>query len=99
MEFLVAMTITLPHELAERDVDALIARERSRGTHLLRAGRILRIWRVGGGTEPDRRVLRNVGIWIADDRFHLDQLLRSLPLWPYASAEITDLEAHPLEQR
>lgn len=99
MEFLVQMTINLPRELTDTDVDALIASERAHGMRLLRAGRIMRIWRVNGGNKPNRHVLRNVGIWAADDRYHLDRLLSSLPMWPYASAEITDLETHPLEQQ
>jgi muconolactone D-isomerase len=97
VEFLVYITVNVPEHLERQAVDALIAEERAHGRRLLESGHLARIWRLSSSDDP-AHVLRNVGIWAADDRPGLDRLLSSLPLWPYASVDITDLQTHPLEQ-
>jgi len=91
------MTVKVPEQLEQRAVDALIAAERAHGRRLLESGHLIRIWRLSTNENP-AGVLRNVAIWSADDRADLDRVLSSLPLWSYASVDITDLHTHPLEQ-
>lgn len=72
---------------AERE--QLLADEHKRGRELVAAGHIKAIWRVPGG-------LRNVGIWQAVDATELHQLIASLPLFKWLSADVTALARHPL---
>lgn len=91
MEFLVAIRVTLPPDMAADRRDALLAAELARGRELVAAGAIQRIWRVPGG-------LRNIGVWEAADATALHELIVSLPLWPWIAAEVTALADHPLAE-
>jgi muconolactone D-isomerase len=90
-EFLVRIEIELPHELAPDERAALELEEQRVGSELLRAGVILRIWRL-----PGRRA--NVGIWRASDASALHAHLTSLPMARWMQVEVTALAVHPLEQ-
>jgi muconolactone D-isomerase len=89
-EFLVRITVALPHTLPREEVERLVAAERVRGRELVDAGAIRRIWRLPGGT-------RNVGIWRAEDATALHDLLMSLPMAPYFTTHVEVLATHPLE--
>lgn len=91
MEFLVQISVALPAELSELELEALRAEELRRGRELREAGSIRSIWRVPGG-------LRNVGIWSAADATELQGLLESLPMYRWLSAEVTPLAVHPIER-
>jgi muconolactone D-isomerase len=91
MEFLVQIDVDLPPTLPEAERTALIEAERRRGRELVDSGAIRMIWRIPGG-------MRNVGIWEAPDATELHDLLSSLPLYPWFSAEVTALAEHPLSR-
>lgn len=90
MEFLVRVEVALPGDMPEQRRAALLAAELERGRALRAQGAIKRIWRVPGA-------LRNVGIWEAADATELHELISSLPLFPWISAEVTALARHPVE--
>lgn len=92
MEFLVHITVALPGDMDDGERDALLAAERRRGEELVAAGSIQAIWRIPGG-------LRNVGVWEAADATELHELIASLPLYRWLTAEVTPLAVHPLSRR
>jgi muconolactone D-isomerase len=89
MEFLVQIDVALPPDLPAEQREALLADERRRGEELVADGAIQGIWRI-----PGRQA--NVGIWEAVDASALHDLLVSLPVWRYASVNVTALAKHPL---
>jgi len=70
--------------------EALVERERKRGTELKGAGTIVRIWRIPGR-------LANVGIWKGTDADEIHVAISSLPVFPYVDARVTALATHYLE--
>jgi muconolactone D-isomerase len=91
LRFLVEIDVRLPGALTEEERSELLERELERGRELVEAGVIRAIWRVPGA-------LRNVGIWESADATELHEHLSSLPLFPWLSAEVTALAAHPLQR-
>jgi muconolactone D-isomerase len=91
MEFLVRIDVALPPDMPDARRNDLLAAELERGRELHRAGVIERIWRLPGG-------LRNVGVWDAEDATELHELISSLPLYPWISAEVTAVARHPVER-
>jgi muconolactone D-isomerase len=89
VQFLLDITIQLPHTLGADEVAELIERERERGRELVDAGTIAHIWRVPGA-------LRNISVWEAGNATELHAAIRSLPLYAYATVVVTPLAAHPL---
>ena len=91
MQFLVQIEVRLPYGLPDSERERLRAAELERGRELRQAGSIEAIWRIPGG-------LRNVGIWQAEDATELDELIASLPLFPFITAEVTALAQHPIDR-
>jgi muconolactone D-isomerase len=91
LQFLVEIDVRLPGTLAAEERAELLAAERERGRELVEAGVIRAIWRIPGA-------IRNVGVWQAADATELHEHLTSLPLFPWLTAEVTPLAAHPLQQ-
>ncbi|HZV72251.1 MAG TPA: muconolactone Delta-isomerase family protein [Conexibacter sp.] len=89
MQFLVEIQITLPPDMDGDGRASLLAAELARGQELVAAGAIVAIWRIPGG-------LRNVGVWEAADATELHELISSLPLFRWLSADVTALADHPL---
>jgi muconolactone D-isomerase len=89
MQFLVQIQISLPPAMDGDMRAALLAAELARGRELVAAGAIVAIWRIPGG-------LRNVGVWEAADATELHELISSLPLANWLSADVTALAEHPL---
>lgn len=87
MEFLLAIEVRLPHDLAHEERERLLAAERHRGGELAAAGTIRAIWRVPGR-------FANRAIWSAPDATQLHEAITSLPLWPYLDVEVTPLGRH-----
>ncbi len=89
MDYLVTATPTGGLlELPAEDRDALMSRERQVATELIRAGVITWMWRL-----PDS--VTTVAIWSAENAEDLDAHLRSLPVFPHNTLEITPLTFHP----
>jgi len=86
---MVEIRVELPASLGDDEREALRAAELSRGRELVAAGAIRSIWRIPGG-------MRNVGIWAAADATELHELIESLPMYPWLTAEVTPLARHPL---
>jgi muconolactone D-isomerase len=91
VEFLVRIEVDLPGDQPDAEREALLAAELERGQELVASRKIKAIWRIPGG-------LRNVGIWDANDATELQQLLESLPVYPWLRAEVTPLAQHPLNR-
>jgi muconolactone D-isomerase len=91
VEFLVRIDVDLPGELDHDERSRLLAAELEHGRELVTAGAIVSIWRIPGG-------LRNIGIWTAEDPTELHELIASLPLFPWITAEVTPLATHPLNR-
>ncbi|MDX6592686.1 MAG: hypothetical protein QOJ13_1882 [Gaiellales bacterium] len=89
MEFLVHISVAMPADMPKQEWEALVAAERDRGLELVASGNIKSIWRIPGGW-------KNVGIWEAADATELDELLSSLPAYPWITADVTALAIHPL---
>ena len=91
MEFLVEFEINVPDGTAESEVRARQAAEASAAAQLVRDGHLVRVWKRTIAAD-DTRVL---GLYRADDRAELDDLLASLPLHEWMRVAVTPLEPHP----
>jgi muconolactone D-isomerase len=91
VEFLVAIEIDLPADMAPDQRAALVKAEFERGSELATAGMVRAVWRVPGR-------LANRAIWSAPDASALHEALISLPLWPYMDVRVTPLARHGLAE-
>lgn len=93
-EFLVEMRTTVPpgtNPEAERDARNAEAR---RVAELAATDAVLRLWRtVDSGGEF------TVGLWRATDEIELQDLLTTLPLFPWMGVVVRPLTAHPNDPR
>ncbi|MGV9350620.1 muconolactone Delta-isomerase family protein [Streptomyces spiralis] len=88
-DFLVVLTTTVPEGTDPGEVTRRRAAEAARAKELAATGHLGRLWRPVGE-------LRSIGLWRADDEADLRKnVLGSLPLWPWMTAEITALQPHP----
>ena len=90
MEFLVAIEFTVPPGTSNEEVLDRRAREAVRARELSAAGHIRRLWRI----VDEESVWANVGIWDAADEDELVAVLKSLPLYSWATASISALGHH-----
>lgn len=88
VEFLVRIVIEWPRDGDPDELARVTAAERARATELAAAGHIRRLWRIPGRRE-------NWGIWQASDATELHAVLTSLPFYPWLTAEVHPLAAHP----
>jgi muconolactone D-isomerase len=88
-EFLVELTTTVPEGTDLAEVNRRRADEAVRAKELASAGRLVRLWRPVGE-------LRSIGVWRADDEADLhENVLGTLPLWPWMTALVTAVQSHP----
>jgi muconolactone D-isomerase len=88
-DFVVTITTTIADGTDPAEVDRRRAAEHERAKELAATGHLYRIWRPAGEK-------RSIGVWRAEDRLDLlDNVLGTLPLWQWMSAEIVELESHP----
>jgi muconolactone D-isomerase len=88
-EFLVVLTTTVPEGTDPEEVTRRRAAEAVRARELAATGHLGRLWRPVGE-------LRSIGLWRADDEADLrENVLGTLPLWPWMTAEVTALQPHP----
>jgi muconolactone D-isomerase len=88
-EFLVELTTTVPEGTDLAEVNRRRADEAVRAKELASAGRLVRLWRPVGE-------LRSIGVWRADDEADLhENVLGTLPLWPWMTALVTAVQPHP----
>jgi muconolactone delta-isomerase len=89
-ESLIAMTIAVPDGTASSAVDDKLSREAQRARELSGQGHLRRLWALPA-EEPVRRTL---GLWNARDPNELDNILKSLPLYPWMTVTTTELSPH-----
>ncbi|MDI6911726.1 muconolactone Delta-isomerase family protein [Nocardioides sp.] len=85
-EFLVRIEFVVP-DLSDVDVADLTAAEQARSVQLQLEGTLVRIWR-----DPTRQ--GSWGWWKAESAASLEDVLASLPFWPWMDATIYPLERH-----
>ena len=91
MEYLVTMTTHVPRGTAEDVVTDVRAREAKRSRELAAQGHLLRLWRPP--LQPGE--WRTLGLFAADDRARLEDVLASMPLRVWRTDDVTPLVPHP----
>lgn len=87
MLFHVHMTVNIPLDLDKAYVDELKAKEKALSQELQRQGKWTHIWRIAGQ-------YANVSIFNVDSAGELNDILMSLPLYPFMQVEVTVLCQH-----
>src|SRR5438477_774840 len=88
-EFLTTFTITVPAGTRTQVVDETRAEEAARAHELADHGHLLlRLWTLPGES-------RTLGLWRARDETEMQAILKSLPLAPWMTVEVTPLSVHP----
>jgi muconolactone delta-isomerase len=90
-EFLIAMTIAVPDGTPSSVVEETQNREAQRARELSSRGHLRRLWALPA-EDPVRRTL---GLWSARDADELDNIVKSLPLYPWMAVTTTELSSHP----
>lgn len=91
MDYLVTMTTHVPDGTPTEQVAEVRAREAAHSRGLAAQGHLLRLWR------PPLRPgeWRTLGLFAAEDEDRLAEVLASMPLRVWRSAEVTPLSPHP----
>ncbi|TVZ01186.1 muconolactone delta-isomerase [Trebonia kvetii] len=87
-EFLTTFTVAPAAGTPAEVVDDAKAREAVRARELAMTGHLRRLWALPGQG-------RSLGLWQAFDGAKMREIVRTLPLDPYMTTEITPLTAHP----
>jgi muconolactone delta-isomerase len=87
-EFLTTFTVSIPRGTPTQAVEDTEAREAQRAEELAGHGHLLRLWMLPGQG-------RALGLWRARDAGQLQAIVKSLPLDPWMTTEITPLTPHP----
>jgi muconolactone delta-isomerase len=90
-EFFVNCTPSVPAGTPERDVADATAGEARRTRELAREGHLVRLWVL----PAENGVTPSLGLWQAGSEAEMAAILKSLPLYPYFTAETTTLTPHP----
>lgn len=91
MRFLVRMVVKLPGEWEEARKAELRRQERARVFDLMRAGTLLRMFRIVGETG-------NIGLWEVASPEELHDVLTGLPMHPWMRLDVTAILSHPHEE-
>jgi muconolactone D-isomerase len=91
MEYLVTMTTHVPAGTSGDAVADMRSREAARSKELASLGHLLRLWRPP--LQPGE--WRTLGLFSAEDRTQLDEVLSSMPLHVWRTDEVTPLSPHP----
>ena len=87
-EFLTMFTVAIPQGTPSQAVHAAEAGEAERTHELAQQGHLLRLWALPGQG-------RALGLWRAQDAAEMQAIVKSLPLDPWMTTEITPLTPHP----
>jgi muconolactone delta-isomerase len=88
-EFLTTFTVAVPEGTPGPAADGAFAREAERARELAGQGHLLRLWRLPPGG-PDV-----LGLWRAEDAAQMTAIVKSLPLDPWMTTQVTPLTPHP----
>jgi muconolactone delta-isomerase len=88
-EFLTAFTLVIPAGTADAEAQDTTAAEAVRARELAADGHLLRLWRLPPGGPGA------LGLWRAQDLAEMQAIVRSLPLDPWMTTDITPLSTHP----
>jgi muconolactone delta-isomerase len=91
MEYLVTMTTHVPDGTPEQEVGEVRAREAAHSAELAAQGHLLRLFRPP--LQPGE--WRTLGLFAADDRDRLEEVLASMPLRVWRTDDVTPLLPHP----
>ena len=87
-EFLTTFTVSIPEGTTAGAVEDTEAREAQRAKELAGQGHLLRLWMLPGQG-------RALGLWRARDAEQMQAMVKSLPLDPWMTTQITPLTPHP----
>jgi muconolactone delta-isomerase len=87
-EFLTTFTVSIPAGTPGGAVEDTEAREAARAKELAGQGHLLRLWVLPGRG-------RALGLWRARDAGQMEAMVKSLPLDPWMTTQITPLTPHP----
>jgi len=87
-EFLTTFTVSIPEGTPAGAVEETEAREAQRAKELAGQGHLLRLWMLPGQG-------RALGLWRTRDAGQMQAMVKSLPLDPWMTTEITPLTPHP----
>ena len=88
-EFFTAFTLIIPEGTPQPVADDAQAREAQRARELAAEGHLLRLWRLPPGSPGA------LGLWRAEDAAEMAKIVKSLPLDPWLTTEVTPLTPHP----
>jgi muconolactone delta-isomerase len=91
MEFLVEFELDIPNNVARSEVEERERAESIEADALADQGRLVRLWKISTGNGPTTIL----GLYRADSRAELDELLGALPLYEWMRTSITPLVQHP----
>jgi muconolactone delta-isomerase len=91
MEFLVDFEVTIPVGMPAAEIEARQDAEAAAAVRLAEAGHLLRVWKRPAGTDATTVL----GLYRADSRDQLDDLLAALPLREWMDVTVTPLAPHP----
>jgi muconolactone delta-isomerase len=87
-EFLTTFTVSIPEGTPAQAAEDIEAREARRAKELAGQGHLLRLWKLPGPAHA-------LGLWRARDAEQMRAIVKSLPLDPWMTTEITPLTPHP----
>jgi muconolactone delta-isomerase len=87
-EFLTTFAIAVPEGTPGQAVADAEAREAERAKELAEQGHLRRLWTLPGHG-------RSLGLWQAAGSAEMQEILRSLPLDPWITVQVTPLTPHP----
>lgn len=90
-EFLTAFVTAIPAGTPAQAVSEARAGEARRTRELAEQGQLIRLWLLPAWPDGSHAL----GLWRAQDAAHLRAILKSLPLAPWLTEEITPLVPHP----
>ena len=88
MLFHVRMDVAIPRDLDPDERSRLVATEKERALELQRKGTWVHLWRIVGQYS-------NISVFDVDSTDELNDILWSLPLFPYLTVQVTPLAQHP----
>jgi muconolactone delta-isomerase len=91
MEFLVEFDVNVPAGASASEVNGRERAEAAAADKLVDEGHLVRVWKPPAGAGESKAL----GLYRADDKAQLDDLLDALPLRDWMHVTVTPLEAHP----